>query len=500
MTRPIALALALLTVGSSLLGQDRPRPRARDLGIAPGLLSPGPLNAITDVRGVAVGHATLREGDSIRTGVTAILPHGGNVFHDRVPAAIHVGNGFGKLVGLSQVAELGELETPILLTCTLCVWRAADAMVGYLLAQPGMEEVRSINPAVGETNDGYALNAIRRRPIAERHVRAALEGARGGRVAEGSVGAGTGTVAFGWKGGIGTSSRRVTAADSTWTVGVLVQSNYGGDLHILGVPVGRALGRDGLSSARGSIMIVIATDAPLAERNLGRLAARSMLAVARTGSVMDNGSGDYAIAFSTHPRVRRRWRDTRRAADELANDAMSPLFQGVVEATEEAIYNSLLTATTERANGNTVEALPADQVLRILRGRGAVRAARSPSPGDSMAQADHDRRLDYVEFGATDLERTRRFYERVFGWRFQDYGPDYTSFQDGRLSGGFTRDAPVRPANPLVVIYTVRLDEVKAQVRAEGGTIVRDTYEFPGGRRFHFTDPSGNELAVWTDR
>jgi D-aminopeptidase len=252
-------------------------------------------------------------------------------------------------------------------------------MVAYLLEQPGMEDVRSINPVVGETNDGYALNAIRRRPVGERQVRAALEGARGGAVAEGSVGAGTGTVAFGWKGGIGTSSRRVTAGDSVWTVGVLVQSNYGGDLHILGVPVGRALGRDGLhlkgeaQGARGSIMIVIATDAPASDRNLRRMAARAMLGVARTGSTMDNGSGDYAIAFSTHSGVRRRWREERRAVAELGNDALSPLFQGVVEATEEAIYNSLLTATTEHANGNTVEAVPADEVLRILRARGAVK-------------------------------------------------------------------------------------------------------------------------------
>jgi D-aminopeptidase len=374
-----SLALALLAASTPLLAQEAARPRARDLGIAPGLLLTGPLNAITDVPGVAVGHATLREGDSIRTGVTAILPHRGSLFQERVPAALHVGNGFGKLVGVTQVAELGELETPILLTCTLCVWRAADAMVAYLLSQPGMEEVRSINPVVGETNDGYALNAIRRRPVGDRHVRAALVGARGGRVAEGSVGAGTGTVAFGWKGGIGTSSRRVMAGDSGWTVGVLVQSNYGGDLHILGVPVGRALGRDGLSvrgaprGAGGSIMIVIATDAPVSERNLRRLAARAMLAVARTGSVMDNGSGDYAIAFSTHPGVRRRWRETRRTGTELGNDAMSALFQGVVDATEEAIYNSLFTARTERANGNTVEALPTDDVLRILRARGAVR-------------------------------------------------------------------------------------------------------------------------------
>jgi len=373
----LSLALALLVACTPLLGQERSR--ARDLGIAPGLLPTGPLNAITDVSGVAVGHATVREGDSIRTGVTAILPHRGNLFQERVPAALHVGNGFGKLVGVTQVVELGELETPILLTCTLCVWRAADGMVAYLLSDPEMEEVRSINPVVGETNDGYALNAIRRRPVGERHVRAALEGARDGAVAEGSVGAGTGTVAFGWKGGIGTSSRRVRAGDSAWTVGVLVQSNYGGDLHILGVPVGRTLGRDGLhlrgepQGARGSIMIVLATDAPVADRNLRRLAARAVLGVARTGSVMDNGSGDYVIAFSTHPGVRRRRRETNRTVAELGNDAMSPLFQGAVEATEEAIYNSLLTATTERANGNTVEALPAAEVLRILRARGAVR-------------------------------------------------------------------------------------------------------------------------------
>jgi D-aminopeptidase len=372
----LSLALTLLVVSSPLAQQ---RPRARDLGIVPGVLPTGTLNAITDVPGVSVGQATVREGDSVRTGVTAILPHRGNLFEERVPAAIHVGNGFGKLIGVTQVAELGELETPILLTCTLCVWKAADAMVAHLLAAPGMEEVRSINPVVGETNDGYALNAIRRRPIAERHVRTALESAAGGAVAEGSVGAGTGTVAFGWKGGIGTSSRRVEAADSTWTVGVLVQSNYGGDLHILGVPVGRALGRNGLrvagdpQRARGSIMIVVATDAPVSDRNLRRLAARAILGVARTGSAMDNGSGDYVIAFSTHPGVRRSRREDRRTAPALGNDVMSALFEGTVEATEEAIYNSLLRATTQRANGNTVEALPVGEVMRILRDRGAVR-------------------------------------------------------------------------------------------------------------------------------
>jgi D-aminopeptidase len=330
------------------------RPRARDLGIAPGSLPPGQLNAITDVAGVLVGQTTVREGDSVRTGVTAILPHAGNLFQDRVPATIHVGNGFGKLVGVTQVGELGELETPILLTCTLCVWKAADAMVAALLSRPGMEEVRSINPVVGETNDGYAL-------------------------AEGSVGAGTGTVAFGWKGGIGTSSRKVEAAESTWTVGVLVQSNFGGDLHIAGVPVGRALGRDGTRTgapkqgARGSIMIVVATDAPVSDRNLRRLAARALLGVGRTGSAMSNGSGDYVIAFSTHPGVRRKFQEERRTVAELGNDAMSGLFEGTAEATEEAIYNSLFRATTERANGNVVEAIPVGEVVEILRKRGAVK-------------------------------------------------------------------------------------------------------------------------------
>jgi len=374
----LRLTLALTCLACSTIHAQQ-RHRARDLGVAPGLLQPGPLNAITDVAGVAVGQTTVREGDSVRTGVTAILPHTGNLFQERVPAAIHVGNGFGKLVGVTQAAELGELETPILLTCTLCVWKAADAMVAYLLSRPAMEEVRSINPVVGETNDGYALNAIRGRPVGERHVRSALEGATGGPVAEGSVGAGTGTVAFGWKGGIGTSSRRLEAADSIWTVGVLVQSNFGGDLHILGVPIGRALGRNGLRmaaeppGARGSIMIVVATDAPLSDRNLGRLSARALLGLGRTGSAMDNGSGDYVIAFSTHPGVRRGLRKERRTAVELGNDAMSSLFQAAVEATEEAIYNSLFKAMTERANGNVVEAIPVEEVMKVLKQRGAVK-------------------------------------------------------------------------------------------------------------------------------
>jgi D-aminopeptidase len=374
-------ALLLCLVAPGAITAQRPA-RARDLGIIPGTLAPGPLNAITDVPGVRVGQTTVRVGDSVRTGVTAILPHPGNAFLDRVPAAIHVGNGFGKLLGVTQVGELGELETPILLTCTLCVWRAADAMVGWLLAQPGMDEVRSINPVVGETNDGYVLNAIRSRPIGERDVRAALDGARGGPVTEGSVGAGTGTVAFGWKGGIGTSSRRAPAGDSTWTVGVLVQSNFGGDLLVLGVPVGRALGREGVrraadsaraQGAKGSIMIVVATDAPLSDRNLRRLATRALVGLSRTGSVMGNGSGDYVIAFSTHPGVRRRFGAARLTTTELGNDQMTGLFQGVAEATEEAIYNSLFMATTVTARGGTVEAIPVTEVVRIVDSHGMVK-------------------------------------------------------------------------------------------------------------------------------
>jgi D-aminopeptidase len=300
------------------------------------------------------------------------------VFRDRVPAAIHVGNGFGKLLGSTQVAELGEIETPILLTCTLCVWKAADALVAWLLAQPGMSDVRSINPVVGETNDGF-LNAIRSRPITERHVRQALESAASGPVAEGSVGAGTGTVGFGWKGGIGTSSRRVVTGDSTWTVGVLVQSNFGGDLLMLGVPVGRALGRRGVrrgaeaQGPQGSIMMVVATDAPLSDRNLERLAARAIIGLGRTGSALENGSGDYVIAFSTHPSVRRAPGAVRLRTTELGNDATSGLFQAAVEATEEAIYNSMLTAQTVSSRGGTVEALPVDEVMRILDRHGMLR-------------------------------------------------------------------------------------------------------------------------------
>jgi D-aminopeptidase len=380
--RVISVAtVTLAALVSALSSADAQRPRARDLGIRPGIFDPGQHNAITDVAGVRVGHATVIRGDSARTGVTAILPHTGNPFLERVPAGLHVGNGFGKLLGVTQLAELGELETPILLTCTLCVWRVADALVGWMLEQPGMVNVRSINPFVGETNDG-TLNAIRARPVTADDVRAALGNAGAGPVEEGAVGAGAGTIAFGWKGGIGTSSRVLPPSLGGWTVGVLVQSNYGGVLQILGAPVGKELGRyafrqqvdtapsrqkdDGADDGAGSIMIVVATDAPLSDRNLRRLASRAIMGLSRTGSSASSGSGDYVVAFSTNAGVRRPWNARRLSTEELANEETSALFQAVVEATEEAIYNSLLKATTVTSNGRTVEALPIDRVREIL--------------------------------------------------------------------------------------------------------------------------------------
>jgi D-aminopeptidase len=336
-------------------------------------MSPGPLNAITDVDGVLVGQVTVDDGDSVHTGITAIRPHAGNLFIERVPAAIVVGNGFGKLLGFTQVSELGELETPILLTCTLCVWKAADAMAEWMLAQPGMDKVRSINPVVGETNDGYELNtAIRSRPITAAQVRQALISARGGAVEEGSVGAGRGTRAFEWKGGIGTSSRRLSQPLGGWTVGVLVQSNFGGVLQIMGAPVGRELGSRRFADARrekgdGSIMIVVATDAPLSDRNLKRLATRALMGLARTGSIASNGSGDYVISFSTAPSVRRQRDAARLSTTEIGNtEELSGLYEAVIEATEEAIYNSIFRATTVTAKGGTVEAIPIDKVREIL--------------------------------------------------------------------------------------------------------------------------------------
>jgi D-aminopeptidase len=380
-------------------GQDARRPRAREAGIIVGILPTGPLNAITDVGGVAVGHSTLVSGDNVRTGVTAILPHNENLFREKVPAAVFIGNAFGKLAGSTQVNELGEIETPIMLTSTLNVPRVADALMDYMLALPGNQDVQSINPLVGETNDGY-LNDIRKRSVGREEVFAAIRNARGGGVEEGSVGAGTGTVAFGFKGGIGTSSRKLPIALGGYTVGVLVQSNFGGILTINGAPVGRELGRyylkGELSSANaglckpgsnsqadltlcqpadGSIIIVIATDAPVDHRNLQRLAARSMMGLARTGAAGSNGSGDYAIAFSTAPELRIRMnagRNPKPNVAVLANDAMSPLFLAVIEATEEAIYNSLFRATTTSARGRTVEALPLERTLEILRRHKAV--------------------------------------------------------------------------------------------------------------------------------
>ncbi|MDQ3920112.1 MAG: P1 family peptidase [Acidobacteriota bacterium] len=419
-------------------GGEQKRPRARDIGLVVGVLPPGRLDAITDVEGVRVGHATLIRGEDVRTGVTAVLPHGGNLFQEKVPAAVFVGNGFGKLTGSTQVTELGEIETPILLTNTLNVPRVADALVDWMLALPGNEDVRSVNPVVAETNDGQ-LNDIRGRHVRAEDVFAALKSAKGGEVEEGSVGAGTGTVAFGFKGGIGTASRVVPASYGGYTVGVLVQTNFGGVLTINGAPVGRELGRYYLKedlepapkSARreketsegrdlkdegrdrqepsadadrseasrnpdrssplntdrpasinadrpssldadradGSVIVVVATDAPLDARNLRRLAARAMLGLARTGSPSTNGSGDYVIAFSTAPQNRIKYGETApRRFDLLPNDSTSPLFLACVEATEEAVYNSLLRATTVTGRkGTRVEALPIERTIEILK-------------------------------------------------------------------------------------------------------------------------------------
>jgi D-aminopeptidase len=368
-------------------GEASSRPRARDVGIVVGVFEPGEHNAITDVRGVQVGHATVVRPPDVRTGVTAILPHGGNPYLSRVPAAIHVGNGYGKLLGVTQVRELGELETPILLTCTLCVWKAADAMVEWMLGRSGMERVRSLNALVGETNDG-GLNDIRSRPIEPEDVVAALESATDGPVEEGAVGAGAGTVAFGWKGGIGTSSRVLPESLGGYTVGVLVQSNYGGILQVAGAPVGIELGQYAFSDQVGresgyepeedvqewgSIMMVVATDAPLSDRNLERVARRAIMGLARTGSYASNGSGDYVVAFSTANAVRRGPSAEVRVVDDLDNGRVSALFEATVESTEEAIYNSLFKAETVSSNGRTVRALPLDETLDVLRRHGVIR-------------------------------------------------------------------------------------------------------------------------------
>jgi len=374
----LRLALTVLlgiSMGTEALAQPDAsfRPRARDIGLAPGVLKTGPLNAITDVEGVLVGQVTIWEGENVRTGVTAILPHDGNLFQEKVPGAIYLGNAFGKLVGYTQVQELGFIETPIVLTNTLSVWEAADAVVTHLLALPGNAEVRSINPVIGETNDGY-LNDIRGRHVEERHVLEALRGARGGPVAEGVVGAGTGTVAFGWKGGIGTSSRLLPESLGGYTVGVLVQSNYGGVLSMDGLPVGVELGRYYLKNeisgpaADGSIMMVVATDAPASAFGLARIAKRAMLGLSRTGATSSNGSGDYVIAFSTARELRSAFESSGRTegAPVLRNDDLSPLFQAAIEATEEAVYNSMLKAVDVTGrDGNRIEALPLDRLLEI---------------------------------------------------------------------------------------------------------------------------------------
>ena len=368
--------LALLALFVTMTPDAGARPRAREAGIAIGILPTGPLNAITDVSGVRVGHVTLIEGDDIRTGVTAILPHGGNLYQDKVPAGFVVANGYGKFMGSTQIGELGEIETPILLTNTLNVPEAAAGIIGWTLRQPGNEEVRSVNAIVGETNDGF-LNDIRARRVRPDDAVTAIEAARAGPVTEGAVGAGTGTVAFDWKGGIGTSSRRLPAALGGWTVGVLVQTNYGGVLSVDGVRVGEALGRYMMRqaletrSADGSVIIVVATDAPLSDRNLERLARRTFLGIARTGSPITNGSGDYAIAFSTHEGVRRTAarRAAQGAVEDLPNEAMTPLFQAVTEATEEAVINALFAAEDMQGHRGRIEALPVEEVLRLHRGR-----------------------------------------------------------------------------------------------------------------------------------
>lgn len=343
--------------------QDRPRPR--EAGVRIGDLEPGPLNAITDVPGVHVGHATLAEGKRFNTGVTAVVPHDGNLYREPVRGAIVVGNGYGKLLGLSQVEELGQIETPILLTSTLNVFKVADALVDTLLETEGNEKVYSINPVVGETNDGY-LSDIRSRPLGREHVRAALRTASVGPVEEGAVGAGRGTRALGYKGGIGSASRIVEAGNARWTVGVLVQTNFGGSLVVDGVPVGRLLREAERephdADGDGSVMIVLATDAPLDHRQLRRLAERTFGGLARTGASLSHGSGDYAIAFSTD-------RGPIAIPDGVG---MSRLFRAAMETTEEAIVASLFAAETVRGFLGTAEALPVGPALDLLRAAGRL--------------------------------------------------------------------------------------------------------------------------------
>jgi D-aminopeptidase len=372
------LFFSAVSAGSALIVVGQTRPRARDLGIAVGVYPAGAHDAITDVDGVRVGHTTLVEGDQVRTGVTAILPHGGNVFQDKVAGAVFVGNAFGKLAGSTQVNELGTIETPIVLTNTLSVGTAMDAVVRYTIGQPGNEQVRSVNALVGETNDG-GLNDIRGLHVTREHVIAAITSAAAGAVAEGTVGAGTGTVNYGWKGGIGTASRKLPSDRGGYTVGVLTQTNFGGNLTIAGVPIfrtlqppraraGAAAGDEARASGDGSCMIVVATDAPLDARDLRRLAARAIFGLARTGSSYSNGSGDFAIAFSTSPQMRSRFNETTaRSRAVLPPDATSPLFEAALEATEEAVYNALFQATSVHSAIGIAEAIPIDRVRELLR-------------------------------------------------------------------------------------------------------------------------------------
>ena len=370
--RQLALAIALLA--SSVGFAQTERLRARDLGLAPGVFATGPLNAITDVAGVSVGHTTLIAGDHVRTGVTVVVPHAGNVFQNKVPGAVFIGNAFGKLAGSTQVDELGTIETPVALTNTLGVGAAMDGLVRWTLDQPGNQNVRSVNALVGETNDS-GLNDIRGQHVRPQHVLEALTAATTGVVPEGSVGAGTGTQAFGWKGGIGSASRKLPAAQGGYTLGVIVQSNYGGVLTMGGAPVGQLLGRyayqprpDKPEVGDGSCMIVVATDAPIDARDLKRVAARAIYGLARTGSSFSNGSGDFAIAFSTAPDLRTRFGSSApQARTLLPTDGVSALFQAALEATEEAVYNSLLMATPMTSRSGTVEALPLDRLREILK-------------------------------------------------------------------------------------------------------------------------------------
>ena len=365
-------ALALLLMGNAALAAEAPRPRFREAGLVVGTLPTGPLNAITDVPGVLVGQVTRIEGAAVRTGVTAILPHGGNLFQDKLPAGYFRANGFGKFAGTAQVEELGEIESPIILTNTLSVAEGIAGVVEWTLAQPGNAGVRSVNAMVGETNDGF-LNDIRGRHVTKADVVRAITEAKPGVVAEGNVGAGTGTRNFGWKGGIGTSSRQIIIGGKTYVLGALVQTNYDGKLHILGQPVPEPEQSAALKAAvgDGSIMMVLATDAPLSDRNLARLARRAIIGLARTGSVMDNGSGDFVLAFSTHADGRRTAarREAVTAYPELPNGQMTPLFHAAADATEEAIYNALFKAETIQGAGGTLRALPLEGVLRRLKAK-----------------------------------------------------------------------------------------------------------------------------------